>query len=314
MAGILRRVDKGLILWTQSSPGTFCIDQKFSLQFKLKLTSPLRHFRWVCLQTSATGVHEVNSICVVCVILVIRCLHTSAGSYPIHRLQSNDLAQLYRGRILLSANVEGGEKSMPAYLVCCHTTGAAVRSALFHTDTDAWAGREFYAAGCLVNRFTYLLHYEKPLMVYSHEPEATLSLLLVFRVRKRRGIAVGRSWMNVIDGRWKKGCPGRGDTWNVVDTVLTRSRPKGEIRNLTINRHRAGVSSTRHSRKTGIFGIMSIIYASCLSSGYNQKASRASAHTVWSQRSMESHNGYRQQRHLSNLCTAKLIFKQLFLT
>lgn len=128
MAGILRRVDKGLILWTQSSPGTFCIDQKFSLQFKLKLTSPLRHFRWVCLQTSATGVHEVNSICVVCVILVIRCLHTSAGSYPIHRLQSNDLAQLYRGRILLSANVEGGEKSMPAYLVCCHTTGAAVRS------------------------------------------------------------------------------------------------------------------------------------------------------------------------------------------
>lgn len=64
-------------------------------------------------------------------------------------------AQLYQGRILLSANVKGGEKSMPAYLVCCHTTGTAVRSVLFHEDTDAWADWKFYAAGCLVNGFTY---------------------------------------------------------------------------------------------------------------------------------------------------------------
>lgn len=93
--------------------------------------------RW---QTSVKTVYRVSSLCEVYVILVIQCLHPSTGSYSIQQLQSKDPPQLYQGRILLSANVKGGEKSMPAYLVCCHTTGTGVRSALFYTDTDAWAG------------------------------------------------------------------------------------------------------------------------------------------------------------------------------
>lgn len=47
------------------------------------------------------------------------------------------------------------KKSMPAYLVGCHTTCTILGSVLCFIDTDAWAGSEFYAAGHLVNRFAF---------------------------------------------------------------------------------------------------------------------------------------------------------------
>lgn len=84
---------------------------------------------------------------------------------------------------------QGGEKSMAAYLVCCHMTGT-VSGVLFHTDNDTWAGREFYAAECHGQRIHLPLQYVRPLMVYTREPEATLSFLLVLPVRERGGIAV----------------------------------------------------------------------------------------------------------------------------
>lgn len=53
---------------------------------------------------------------------------------------------------------------MPAYLVCCHF-GTAVKSVLLQSDTDTWAGWEFYASMVSGQRIHLPLWCVKPLMV-----------------------------------------------------------------------------------------------------------------------------------------------------
>lgn len=76
--------------------------------------------------------------------------------------------------------------------------------------------------------------------------------------------------MNRIEGGERRQSS-LGVTVEMLWAQSTGSVPTGGVHNLTINRRFTGVPSTRRSTKMGIFSIMSIIYASCLSSGYNQK-------------------------------------------
>lgn len=100
---------------------------------------------------------RVSSVCVVYVILVIHRLYPSAGSYPIQQLHSKDPTQLYQGRILLSANVRG--RKINACLSCpLSHDWSRQRGVCFSTKTLIHgAGWEFYAVGCLVNRFLLTL-------------------------------------------------------------------------------------------------------------------------------------------------------------
>lgn len=76
----------------------------------------------------------------------------------------------------------------------------------------------------------------------------------------------------------RKGNPGWGGSRNVVGTAEWKCAYGGFTTwQLTAVSLLCHPPDTR--TKTGIFRIMSIIYASCLSSGYNQKPTRASSHT-----------------------------------
>lgn len=77
----------------------------------------------------------------------------------------------------------------------------------------------------------------------------------------------------------EKDSPGWGDSWNVVGTVLTGSLPMGGFTTWQLTAVSLAYHLPATNTKMGIFRIMSIIYASCLPSGYNQKPTRASSNT-----------------------------------
>lgn len=115
-------------------------------------------------------------------------------------------------------------------------------------------------------------------MGYTHEPAAMLSFLLVLWVRKRWGIAIRQTWMNHIEGDekrqsrfgWQLKCCGHSVDWKYA----YRGFATWQLTAVSLPYHPPATRT-----KTGIFRIMSIIYASCLPSGYNQKPPRASSHT-----------------------------------
>lgn len=115
-------------------------------------------------------------------------------------------------------------------------------------------------------------------------------------------------WIWCYLGQMQRGSASLGDSGELTcGQSVNRKHPRWQLTGISQPQR-----TPRARTETGIFRIMSIIYASCLPSGYNQKPTRASSHTqnVISVRHEIAHCSVLDKQpaslasgqHLSNLC------------